>query len=52
MRLAREQIEAMPAMTYANEYIKGIGKGLERLLILLDLSKLLSLDEIAAIWAV
>lgn len=49
LRLSDEQIEAVPAMTSVNECIRGIGKDAHRLLILLDLSKLLRADEIEAI---
>lgn len=48
LRLSSDQIEAVPAMTAVNECIRGIGKDADRLLILLDLSKLLKADEIKA----
>ncbi|MPL69339.1 hypothetical protein SDC9_15078 [bioreactor metagenome] len=42
-------MEAAPSLTSANECIRGIGKDADRLLILVDLSKLITANEIEAI---
>lgn len=51
IRLQQVAIEPAPAMTGSNDYVRGIGKENDRLLILLDLGKLFKKDEIEAIQA-
>ncbi|MGI6092766.1 MAG: chemotaxis protein CheW [Negativicutes bacterium] len=47
--LSGEQIEDAPLLAGSNECIRGVGKTANRLLIILDLSQLLSVDELEAI---
>lgn len=51
IRLQQTAIEPAPAMTGNSDYVRGIGKENDRLLILLDLGKLFRKDEIEAIQA-
>lgn len=52
IRLQEAVIEPAPTMTGNSDYVRGIGKENNRLLILLDLRKLFKKDEIEAIKAI
>ncbi len=51
IKLSEERVEAAPAMVAGidNQYLKGIGKLEEHLLILIDIEKILSIDEVSEI---
>jgi purine-binding chemotaxis protein CheW len=49
IRLQEAAIEPVPTMSASNDYVRGIGKDNNRLLIVLDLSKLFGKGEIEAI---
>jgi purine-binding chemotaxis protein CheW len=49
IRLQETAIEPVPAMSASTDYVRGIGKDNDRLLIILDLAKLFRNDELEAI---
>lgn len=52
LKLAEDRIEAAPPMTVAgldNQYINGVGKLDDNLLILIDIEKILTADELSAL---
>ncbi|KYZ78015.1 hypothetical protein AXX12_00270 [Anaerosporomusa subterranea] len=49
IRLQEAAIEPVPTMSASNDYVRGIGKDKDRLLIILDLAKLFRKDELEEI---